>query len=378
MTAALHRHIRIARYTLDSLRRRWRKNLAVVGMYGLVIFLLASVVFVTQSLTRESVATLSSAPEIMVQSLSAGRHGLTPMAEVAGFAGITGVQAARARLWAYYNEPATGETLLLQVPDADRPRSDEVLVGEALLRRRGIPVGATLHLQSHAGAPLILRVAGIAETSSPLASAALVQVSEPAFRTLTGMPAGYAMDLVLRVRNRRELAVVAAKIGEAHPGTRPIIRDELVRTYASVFQWRSGVIVAVLLVPVLAFILFAWEKAAGLSPDERRELGILKAVGWETSDVILLKGYEAMGVSLAAFGLGAGLAVLALAVPHPLPVLSALLGWSTRYPPFRPAAAVGAYQIATLFCLAVFPYLAATIIPAWRAATTDPDSVMRA
>jgi ABC-type lipoprotein release transport system permease subunit len=377
MTAALHRHIRIARYTLDSLRRRWQKNLAVTAMYGLVIFLLASVVFVTQSLTRESVATLSSSPEIMVQSLSAGRHGLTPTTEIARLAGITGVQAARARLWAYYSDAATGETLLLQVPDGERLRSNEVLAGEALLRHWGLHAGTEVYLQSHAGVPLVLRIAGVAETATPLASAALLQVSEATFRALTGMPAGYAMDLVLRVRNPRELGVVAAKIAEAHPGARPIIRDELVRTYASVFQWRSGVIIAVLLVPVLAFILFAWEKAAGLSPDERRELGILKAIGWETSDVLLLKGYEAMGVSLAAFVLGAGMAVVSLAVPAPLAALSALLGWSTRYPPFRPAAAVGAYQVATLFCLAVFPYLAATIIPAWRAATTDPDLVMR-
>jgi lipoprotein-releasing system permease protein len=114
-----------------------------------------------------------------------------------------------------------------------------------------------------------------------------------------------------------------------------------------------------------------------LSPDERREIGILKAIGWETADVILLKIYEAVAVSLAAFVLGAVLAAAALALPQPLTVLPALLGWSTLYPAFRPALAVGAYQVTTLFFLAVFPYLVATVIPAWRAATTDPDLVMR-
>jgi ABC-type lipoprotein release transport system permease subunit len=191
------------------------------------------------------------------------------------------------------------------------------------------------------------------------------------------MPEGRATDIVLRVRNPRELTTIARKIGESRPDARPIVRDELVRTYASVFNWRSGVIIAALLVPVLAFILFAWDKAAGLSPEERREIGILKAVGWETGDVILLKCCEALAVSLAAFVVGAGLAVAFLALPHPLAALPALLGWSIAYPPFRPAAAVGLYQIATLFFLAVLPYLIATVIPAWRAATTDPDLVMR-
>jgi ABC-type lipoprotein release transport system permease subunit len=34
-------------------------------------------------------------------------------------------------------------------------------------------------------------------------------------------------------------------------------------------------------------------------------------------------------------------------------------------------------QIATLFFLTLLPYVAATIAPVWRAATLDPDEVMR-
>jgi len=371
------RHLHVARYVAGSLRRRWRKNAVVVGVYGLVIFTLASVVFLTQSLTHESVAALSAAPEIMVQRLSAGRHGLTPVQDAQVLVRIAGVRAVLPRLWAYHTDPATAETLLLRVPEGRQLREHEATAGAELLRRRGIAVGGLLHLRGPAGEPLVLTVSGVAETSTPLESAAAVNVSEAAFRALTGIPEGQATDLVLRVRNRRELTTIAGKIGEGQPAARPIIRDELVRTYTSVFNWRSGLIIAVLLVPVLAFILFAWDKAAGLSPDERREIGILKAIGWETSDVILLKGYEALAVSFAAFLLGGVLAVISLALPQPLVVLPALLGWSALYPPFRPAVAVGAYQVATLFFLVVFPYLVATVIPAWRAATTDPDLVMR-
>ena len=377
MTTGAHKHLRIIGFVAGSLRRRWRKNVAVVLMYGLVIFTLASVVFLTQSLRLGAAATLRGAPEVMVQSLSAGRHGLTPIGDAAALTRIVGVREALPRLWAYYADPASGETLLLRA-DADSPTGDrEVSAGAELLRRRGLAAGGVLRLQGRAGEPIDLTVSGVAETATPLESAALLRVSRAAFRAITGMPDGQATDLALRVRNRRELPTIAEKISQTLPSARPIIRDELVRTYASVFNWRSGVIIAALLVPVLAFILFAWDKAAGLSPDERREIGILKAIGWETADVILLKVYEAVAVSLAAFLLGTVLAVAALALPQPFTVLPALLGWSTLYPPFRPAVALGAYQVTTLFFLAVFPYLVATLIPAWRAATTDPDLVMR-
>ena len=377
MTGSLRRHLRILAYVAGTLSRRWRKNLAIVGVYGLVVCMLASVVFLTQSLTRETVAALGAAPEIMVQRLTAGRHGLTPTGEIASLSRIAGVRAARARLWAYHDDPATGEILLVAVPEGNRPGEHEVWAGAELLRRRAVPVGGTLHLRAHAGEPLLLTASRALDTATSLESAALIHVSETAFRALTGMPEGWATDLVLSVRNRRELATIANKVVQGQPDARPIIRDELVRTYMSMFNWRSGVIIAALLVPVLAFILFAWDKAAGLSPDERREIGILKAVGWETADIILLKSYEAMAVSLAAFLLGAGLALAVLALPRPPAILPALLGWSTLYPPFTARAVVGAYQAATLFFLAVFPYLVATVIPAWRAAIIDPDLVMR-
>lgn len=378
MSGGLRRHARIGAYTLGSLRRRWRKNLAVAGLYALLIFTLASVVFLTQSLRSGAVGALTGTPEIVVQRLSAGRHGLTPLEDAAALAKIVGVQAAVPRLWAYHTDERTGEMLLLRVPESNGPTGRQATAGPEVLRRRGLAVGGVLRLRGHGGEPVALTISGVAQAATPLEAAAVVNVGEATFRTLTGMPPGQATDLLLRVRNPRELTTIATKISEQHPDARPIIRDELVRTYTSVFNWRSGLIVAALLVPVLAFILFAWDKAAGLSPDERQEIGILKAVGWETADVILLKVYEAFAVSLAAFALGASLAVAGVALPHPLALPHAVLGWSTLYPPFRPAAALSAYQMATLFFLTVFPYLVATVVPAWRAATTDPDLVMRA
>jgi ABC-type lipoprotein release transport system permease subunit len=55
----------------------------------------------------------------------------------------------------------------------------------------------------------------------------------------------------------------------------------------------------------------------------------------------------------------------------------ALKGWAVLYPRFKAVPFIDPFQLAILSFLAVVPYLVATIIPAWRAATVDPDSVMR-
>ncbi len=97
----------------------------------------------------------------------------------------------------------------------------------------------------------------------------------------------------------------------------------------------SGVILMVLSGGFFAFIILAWDKATGLSAEEKREIGILKAVGWETSDILLMKFWEGAAVSLTAFFLGIFLAYLHIFLASSLLFEPFLKGWSVLYPHFR-------------------------------------------
>jgi ABC-type lipoprotein release transport system permease subunit len=151
----------------------------------------------------------------------------------------------------------------------------------------------------------------------------------------------------------------------------------IARTYEAILDWRSGLVVIVLSAALLSFGIVAWDKASGLSADERREIGILKAIGWDTSEVLAVKAWEGAAISLSSFLLGLLLAYVHVFVT-PAPLLAPVLkGWSTLYPDFRLTPTVGPFLVSTLFLLTVVPYTVATVVPAWRAATTDPDAVMR-
>jgi ABC-type lipoprotein release transport system permease subunit len=128
---------------------------------------------------------------------------------------------------------------------------------------------------------------------------------------------------------------------------------------------------------VLAFIILAWDKASGLKPEERKEIAILKAIGWETSEVIMLKYWEGFVISLSAFFSGVFLAYLHVFFSSAALLQPVLKGWSVLYPSFRLTPFIDAPQVFGLFFLTVVPYTVATVIPTWRAATVDPDSVMR-
>ena len=212
---------------------------------------------------------------------------------------------------------------------------------------------------------------------SQLLTGDLVLLSENDYRDFSGLPSGQATDLAVTVRNPKELGTIAEKITRIYPDSRPIQRSEILRTYDAAFSWRSGLLLVIFSAAALAFAIFAWDKATGLSADQRREIGILKAIGWETSDVMLMKCWEGSVISLTAFLAGVILAYLHVFLGSASLFAPVLKGWSTLYPAFRLTPYLDFGEIVVLFLLTVVPYTVATIVPSWRAAVTDPDQVMR-
>jgi lipoprotein-releasing system permease protein len=364
-------------FALSSLLRRKGKNLALLAVYTLVVFALASVMFFTQALKKEAALILSATPELIVQKMVAGRHDLIPLSYIDRIKKIRGVGAVAGRLWGYYYDPQVRANYTLLVNDKYQLPENTIAVGAGIARVRSAYRGSTVTFHAYDGKPLSFVVRGVLSPESELLSSDLILISARDFRRLFGVPADYATDLTVQVRNQKEMATVADKIQQIFPDTRPILRDEIMRTYEAVFDWRAGIIIVVLLGALLAFLIFAWDKAAGLSAEERREIGILKAIGWETSDVLQLKFWEGVAVSLTAFLLGTILAYVHVFLAA-APLFSTVVkGWSILFPNFRLTPFISLFQIAVLFFFTVVPYTVATIIPSWRAATIDPDQVMR-
>ncbi|MCC7277742.1 MAG: FtsX-like permease family protein [Chromatiaceae bacterium] len=377
MISFLRRQGYLLEYSLASLARRPGKHLGLVLVYATLVFLLASTLLFTQSLRQESALVLAESPELIVQRLLAGRHDLIPASYLEQLGTIRGVGERYGRLWGYFYDPAVRANYTLMVPRAAPPAAGEVQLGAGVARARGLSPGDYLSLRSARGEPFSFRIAALLPADTELVSSDLMLLNAQDFRRFFDFPADRFTDIVLRVRNPVEVRKVAEKISLALPDTRPILREEILRTYDAVFGWRQGLVFVLLTGAMLAFVIFAWDRASGLSGEERREIGILKAIGWETGDVLRMKFWEGAALSLTAFLLGYLLAYVH--VFHFAAVLFApvLKGWAVLYPDFRPVPFVDGLQVATLFFFSVFPYTVATIIPIWRAAITDPDQVMR-
>lgn len=368
-------------FTLSSLLRRKGKNASVVLVYALMVFLLASVMFFAQSLRNEARELLSRSPEMVVQRMVAGRHDLIPASYLEFVSAIRGVGAVEGRLWGYYFHQASMANYTVLVDKGLQGGPETAMVGPGVASTwrddRPLVSGDEIMFRGFDGSPVAFTVAGLLDPRTELVSTDLIVLSEDGWRRLFGTPPGLYTDLAVKMRNEREAPTVAEKIVRGLPGTRPITRAESLRTYAAIFDWRGGYAVVLMLSACAAFLIFAWDKATGLSAEERAEIGVLKALGWDTADVLLLKVWEGAAVSLTAFALGVGAAYVHVFLGRAGLFEHALKGWAVLYPRFTPAPSVDLLQLSALFLLTVAPYALITILPAWGAAVTDPDTVMR-
>jgi ABC-type lipoprotein release transport system permease subunit len=395
----MNQHARILEFALSSLLRRKFRNSMIVLAYSLNVFLLFSILFLTDALQNEAAQILKGSPELIVQKLKGGRHDLIPEVYGGEIRGIRGVKAVTPRYWGYYYDPPTKGNYTLMAGDDPPPeiasmvegsfceaickigkRQGKMLpciIGQGVADARFIGLDDIIPIKGSGGDLHILRVAGIFKSESAILTNDLIVLGAGDIKTIFEIPNGMATDLAIRIRNVKEVNIVSRKIQERLPDVRIISREQILSTYEALFGWRSGLTVALMIGSIAAFAIFAWGKAAGLSAEERKEIGTLKAVGWETSDVLELKFWEGFVISIISFLTGLIFAHVHVFFFGGALFVPVLRGWSVLFPVFHPLPHIDFHMILVILFFTVAPYIMATIVPSWRTAITDPDMAMR-
>ncbi|HUN64909.1 MAG TPA: ABC transporter permease [Bacteroidota bacterium] len=388
----MSRWINILGFTALLLKRYWRSTLSLIVVYSIIVFAFASVLMFIQSLSYESGIVLRSLPDVWVQRVIGGR--LVPIDNdvTAGLAKIRGVSCVHQRVWGYYFDEGTGGVFTIVGSDSI-PDGLTMLAGKGLTSfdTAGVAVCGTGYLELHGvsiGSDIIftdterhlrtLRITGVFTSSSDLITRDLIVVPYGEARRLLGIGNTSSTDIAIDVTNPDEVETVVRKISQRIPNVRVVTREQLISTYQSLFGYRGSLFLFGLMISLLAFVILAWQKAGGLSSKEQREIGIQKAVGWSIPDIMIQKFCEGTIISFNATLLG-----LIAAYCHVFffgaPLLKPfLVGWSVVFPGFHLLSHLELSSIVLVFFLSVIPYLAATVVPSWKAAISDPAEIMHA
>lgn len=287
----MQRQKKILEFTLSSFLRRKYKNLSLILVFSFVVAVLASIQFITHSFKTEASNVLTGAPDIVVQRLLAGRHDPVPAEYIKTISKIYGVKKVIPRFWGYYYDSVSegtytltgsgdeqGEMKMLEGRLPSGP--GECAIGHGVSTK---PIGSTVHLLNSKGRNLSFEIVGKFNHQSSLLTNDLVVLTQDDLINVFGMDSTRATDAAVMVHNESDIPFIAGQIVEKLPDARPITKREIVRTYDTVFSWRGGMIIVMFAGALVAFCILAWDKATGLSAEERQEIGILKAIGWEST-----------------------------------------------------------------------------------------------
>ncbi len=362
---------------LRNVARFWRRSLSLAIPLFVVMALAAGMSAVHDGLLEDARASAEGLPPLTVRRLLAGR--MVPMRPGA-LVEIEGIRQQRARIWGQVElftnagrrtctlVGLEGQSPVQPIVQGRAPGPREVVVGKILATQAGVRPGEKLALIDAKGVAAEFRLVGLFSDRSRLWSSDLILTDLESARAVLGYDPGTCTDVWVDADEE-----VGTTIEVMHPEltvlTRAAQRDKLEATYGG----RAGVFQLMWLILLLTVLLLAWAQASSISLEMHREVGVLKALGWPTLDIIEVKMLEALVVGLAAVASGvlAGLAFVLLGAPI---LRGYMLGGTT---PFPVPCHLGVGSLFVLFAIGLAPLCGATIFPAWRLATLEPDRAIR-
>jgi ABC-type lipoprotein release transport system permease subunit len=397
----MHAFLEIARTGLAAVLLHPLRSLVTTA--AVVAFLLPYLagLGLSQGIQDEAEASVRFGADLYVTGEQFGRPVPVPLAAVEEIRKIDGVTDVVPRI---VGEVVLGKdeehAVLVGIPRDKFPASvtcvegglggggaaNELVVGTELARRLGLHVGSFIPPFYHSrGGERLSRVTGIFRSDVSLWQARLIFTSlETAAATFDQR--GLASDLLVSCRPGYAPQVRAAILRDvvlsppdAGPQVRPRVtsRAELEALLPEGLLHREGIFnLHFVLAFALGIPVVLVTSGVGLS-ERRREIGILKATGWQTDEVLLRGTVESLVLTVAAASLAVVLAFVWLEWLNGYWIASVFVAGAGRSPDFKVPFRLAPVPVLLGFVISFAVVMTGTLYSTWRSATAEPVEAMR-
>lgn len=390
-------NIYLIEYAINSLLRQKYKNIFILIVFTFLTSLLTSIFFISNSIKYELNSTLKSLPEITVQKLKAGRHHSINTQVVDDIINIAGVEDAIPRVWGYYYFENAGvnfsivgidefenqykDSLNKIIKENDFSKAEEnssMIVGSGVKKiLEENYYKEYFNFIRPDGTFKRVNIGGVFKSNLQLESNDIILLPKEIALDIFEMEEDMATDIIVKVSNPEEIFTIASKIKLMYPDSRVITNKDLEISYQNIFDYKGGIFLALFIISIFTFFIIIYDKVSGLSSEEKKEIGILKAIGWKVEDVLKEKFYESFIISFIAYSLGILISFTFVYILQAPLLRNIFTGYSQLKTSFELPFVFDFNTLFLVFFLSVPIYIAATIIPSWKSATIETDKVIR-
>lgn len=389
--------ISLLNFTSLMIFKHLKSLILTLIIFASLIFLITSIFLISESIKLELNLTLSEQPDIVIKRVEAGRYVDTPLYWRDEISKILGLKDVTSRYYGYYNFESEGVYFTLigvelfgdsyskkltkitkEIDIKEFFQEDSMLIGssvrEFLTKHYYIDY---FNFITSDGNFKKVKIAGELSEYSSIFNSDVILLPNYLFQDIFGLDRDYCSDIVANVPNYLELPTIAREIRAVFPESKVISKEDIAENYQRIFDYKSGLFLSIATLSLFAFLILLFQRVSSLNLSQRREIGILRAIGWGISDILKWKVLESSLLSLVAFLFGVLVAYIFVYILD-APILKYIFFGSSNLP--VKFELIPIFDLTMLFNLLLFtttPYIASNLIPTWRMAVVDAYEVMR-
>ena len=373
------------------------KHIAIFIISILIVFLISSVLFISNSLKKEVFFTLNNQSDFVIQKTNNGKIFDTPISWIDDFSSINGLKNLQQRVYGQYyfmfenvyftivgvdlfeeNTNKNINDLLKTLNISNFLQNDSMIIGNGIKK-----IFDKYHYFDSYDFKLLdkntinIKIFKDLPKEANLVANDLIIMDINLAKKILNIDEENSTDIVLNVPNDLEKQNIKEQLILKHSNIRILQKENLKKEYENMFNYKGGIFLVLFIVVIFTFILILYQRYSMISSSDKKEIGILKAVGWSIKDIIKLKIIENFIVGFMAFIIGVIIAYIFVFILNAPILKNIFIGFSNVQNDFILNANIEFTTLITLFLFFIIPFLSAVLIPVWKIAVIDANESMK-
>lgn len=381
--------------TLQLFKER-NRHFTTIIISIILIFLLSSVIFISTSIRFSLEQTLTSQPDFVIGCIQGGREAPTPLKWSDELLDIYGITKISPRIYGRYFFKAKKSSALIVGIDFFEEQSHkslEKLIEEIdinrFLQQKAMIVGEGVkrYLEDNfykneykfltpKGEFKSINIFATLPKETRLIANDMIIMPIDLAREILGYDENEVTDITFNVPNPDEWNSIEQKVLSLHYDLEVVTKNEVKKSYSNLYNYKGGLFLILFLILLLTFSLILYQRYNMVYSTERRDIGLLRALGWSINDVLKLKFMEISIIILISYIIGLSMGYIFVFIFDAPLLKNIFLGSQNIQNSVEFIPVVDFVTLSSIFLLYALPFISAILIPVWKIAVTDPKEAM--
>ena len=372
------------------LHKQKTKYISIFILATLTIFLLSTVIFIKSSLQNEILKTLESHNDFIIQREFGGRIFDIENQLEDRLRNIYGVKNITKRVYGRYK--FLSEDVYFTIIGVDFSNlnkelknlglqnisNDEMIVGfevDNLLKKYKYTNYYDFFLPNKEIKKV--KIAKVLEKESNIISSDIIILDINLARDILGINRDFSTNIAFDVPNELERANIKQKLQRLDLDLNIIQKEDILKKYETIFNYKGGVFLILYLVVLFAFIMILYQRYSQVSINERKQIAIFKAIGYSVRDIIKIKMSENFVVAFVSYLIGVLLAYFFVFILNAPILKNIFIDFSNIKNDFIIYPYIEFSTFVTLFLFFMVLFLSSVLIPVWKISAINPYESLR-